>query len=372
MSAKIEKLLGKVAGFEKLAQESLIAEGKKKEKKLDPKAKVRNRGTVVVPAEKAKDKKDHFPINDADQARNALARVNQLKKAPEWWSGSLQSLVNAVTRKVHSKYPKIEISEDAKKPGKGGGKKKADFYENLLTKLAQGNALSSKLGVVKTKLAATIGRVTNFKNDLKPGEPWNDATVQNAIDQLNNAMGALDQAIRDVGKPNSNPGANYFISEVKKYYGYAKGIIKPNPGLWDAELDALLADLSEQPAEQTAAQPAAQSTAKKPAVQKKHYPKINPEVQKALNYLGYIGKDFKQLNPDGSRGPNTEFALLSFRDSVKWKNLLNMQPNATWEELANLVMMAKDMKEKGQDKEAPTDFTKGPTWGTNPPDMKLK
>jgi len=52
---------------------------KKKKEKLDPKAKVRNRGVVVFPAESDKvlDNKDHFPINNLRQARNALSRANQ-------------------------------------------------------------------------------------------------------------------------------------------------------------------------------------------------------------------------------------------------------------------------------------------------------
>jgi len=76
-------------------------------------AKVRSRGTCVFPAESSsvKDNKDHFPINDENQARNALARVNQYSSAPDWYSGSLQSLINAVSRKVHGKYPSIEISK---------------------------------------------------------------------------------------------------------------------------------------------------------------------------------------------------------------------------------------------------------------------
>lgn len=89
--------------------------------KLDPKAKVRNRGMVVFPAShpKVNDHKDHYPINSEDQARNALARANQYKKAPPWYDGSLQSLVNAVSKKVHSKYKNMEISEKSTKPGKG-------------------------------------------------------------------------------------------------------------------------------------------------------------------------------------------------------------------------------------------------------------
>lgn len=80
----------------------------KKKEKLDPKAKVRNRGTVCVPASQAKDKKDHFPINSIGQARNALVRVHQYSKAPAWYKGSLKGLQNLVSRKVHSKYPSIK------------------------------------------------------------------------------------------------------------------------------------------------------------------------------------------------------------------------------------------------------------------------
>jgi len=123
MPNNVEQVLLQAVEFEKSATDSLVAEAKKKDKKLDPKAKVRNRGTVCVPAESAKDKKDHFPINNEAQARNALARVNQYSSAPDWYSGSLQSLVNLVARKVKAKYPSIEVSEKAKKPGKDGKKK---------------------------------------------------------------------------------------------------------------------------------------------------------------------------------------------------------------------------------------------------------
>ncbi len=103
-----------VKAMNDLANQYLVKIAKDKKKKLDPKAKVRNRGSVCCSAESPNvtDHKDHFPINDADQARNALARVHQYKgKKPSWWKGSLESLVNTVSRKVHSKYPKIKISD---------------------------------------------------------------------------------------------------------------------------------------------------------------------------------------------------------------------------------------------------------------------
>jgi hypothetical protein len=92
-----------------------------KEKKLDPKAKVRTRGTVVFSAESknVKDNKDHYPINDETQARNALARASQHKSTPPWYDGSLESLVNKVQRAVKKKYPSIETTKASKSPGKG-------------------------------------------------------------------------------------------------------------------------------------------------------------------------------------------------------------------------------------------------------------
>jgi hypothetical protein len=116
MSYSADELIKMSVSYEQLATNSLLATAKKKEKKkLDPKAKVRNRGTVCVPAESAKDKKDHFPINDEDQARNALARVHQYSSAPPWYKGSLKGLQDLVSRKVHSKYPSIGKSEKKSK-----------------------------------------------------------------------------------------------------------------------------------------------------------------------------------------------------------------------------------------------------------------
>jgi len=85
------------------------------EEKKNPRAGVRNRGKCVFQSThpKVKDDKDHFPINNAGQARNALARANQYKKAPAWYSGSLQSLKKAVARAVKAKYPSIKVTKAA-------------------------------------------------------------------------------------------------------------------------------------------------------------------------------------------------------------------------------------------------------------------
>ena len=94
---------------------SFINEGKK-----NPKAALRNRGDVVFPAESSTvtDDKDHFPINSLAQARNALARANQYDKSPDWYKGSLKTLVKKVASAVKKKYPSIDVTEKATKPGK--------------------------------------------------------------------------------------------------------------------------------------------------------------------------------------------------------------------------------------------------------------
>jgi hypothetical protein len=129
MSHDTKKLLTLAHQMETSAIEEFLATAKKKDKKkLDPKAKVRNRGTVCVPAASAKDKQDHFPINSESQARNALARVHQYSSVPSWYNGSLKGLQDAVSRKVHSKYPGI---------GKSDKKKSSSVSETLLSKYAQ-------------------------------------------------------------------------------------------------------------------------------------------------------------------------------------------------------------------------------------------
>ncbi len=79
---------------------------------LNPDAEVRNRGDAVFPAnsKKVKDNKDHFPINDANQARNALSRVAQYSAVPSWYSGSLQELQSAVRSAVSRKFPGIKVT----------------------------------------------------------------------------------------------------------------------------------------------------------------------------------------------------------------------------------------------------------------------
>jgi hypothetical protein len=110
----------------RMPEKYLKKDAAKDKKKLDPKAKVRNRGTVCVPASSAKDKKDHFPINDEGQARSALSRVEGLTSAP-WYNGSLEGLRALVKRKVHAKFP--SIGKDKKKKSSA-----VEVSENLVAK----------------------------------------------------------------------------------------------------------------------------------------------------------------------------------------------------------------------------------------------
>jgi hypothetical protein len=99
---------------EKVCDESYVEDVEVDETKAE------HRGKVVFQSDspKVKDKKDHFPINDADQARNALARVNQYSSVPSWYAGSLAAVKNAVRRKVKAEYPSIEVSEALLNEGK--------------------------------------------------------------------------------------------------------------------------------------------------------------------------------------------------------------------------------------------------------------
>jgi len=125
----LDKLNKYCGNFENFAEEMFEKTAKKK------KVKQRSRGKVVFEYndKRLKDhSKDRFPINDEDQARNAVSRSHQYDKAPPWFRGSLKALQEAVARKVHKEYPSIEISSLKKK-------KKSSLHEladQLTIKLA--------------------------------------------------------------------------------------------------------------------------------------------------------------------------------------------------------------------------------------------
>ena len=74
---------------------------------------------IIFPKDhpKVKDNKDHFPISDVNQARNALARVAQFDSVPSWYDGTLSELVKAVKNAVRKNFPSIEVSINSKTQG---------------------------------------------------------------------------------------------------------------------------------------------------------------------------------------------------------------------------------------------------------------
>lgn len=80
---------------------------------INEKTKAQSRGNAIFQSDSSKvtDNKDHFPINNAAQARNALARVAQYKSAPEWYKGSLSALQAKVRNTVKKEFPSIEVTD---------------------------------------------------------------------------------------------------------------------------------------------------------------------------------------------------------------------------------------------------------------------
>jgi hypothetical protein len=106
-----------LAKLEKVCDNFLVLAEKSSKRKLDPSAKVRNRGEVIFPAESPNvlDHKDHFKIGTIAEARAALSYAGHYKSAPPWYKGSLEQLKATIRRKVKSKFPSIEVSEPKKK-----------------------------------------------------------------------------------------------------------------------------------------------------------------------------------------------------------------------------------------------------------------
>lgn len=175
MSYNPEEILSLAESFEEFIKNA-------KAKKLDPKAKVRSRGTVIFPAEspKVKDKKDHFPINNAAQARNALARANQFSKASEWYKGSLQSLVSTVAKAVKKHYPSISVSEAAKKPGKNS---KASNSEIVGLYSAAEKAKKHKKTMSELERLEDMLHTANRTGDLEEARD-----IKKQIDELKSSM----------------------------------------------------------------------------------------------------------------------------------------------------------------------------------------
>ena len=109
-------------------------------------SKAEHRGDVVFSSTSplVNDNKDHFPINNLNQARNAIARVNQYDKIPDWYNGkSLKQLIDKVNKDVHKKYPSIKISDLNESDSEQHLNNVDKMYDTLLEFLGPENLLNS-------------------------------------------------------------------------------------------------------------------------------------------------------------------------------------------------------------------------------------
>jgi hypothetical protein len=95
--------------------DNLDGNGITESKEKSANAKVRNKPNPVFDAKSkdVSDDKDHFPLGNAAQARNALARANQYDSVPPWYNGTLKGLKIAVARAVKKEYPSIDVTKKA-------------------------------------------------------------------------------------------------------------------------------------------------------------------------------------------------------------------------------------------------------------------
>lgn len=121
------------------------------------KTKQQQRGKVIFPYESSKvtDKKDHFPINDANQARNALARVAQYSVVPSWYKGTLIELQRKVRNMVTKEYPSIKVTKSSK------------AYRKAIKKIKTLEEELVKLKEKKESLTSAVKKTASFVISLK-------------------------------------------------------------------------------------------------------------------------------------------------------------------------------------------------------------
>ena len=205
----VESVLNLSEKFCYWAEQPLDKIAAAKKKKVDPKAKVRNRGTVCVPAASAKDKKDHFPINNEAQARNALARVHQYSTVPSWYKGSLKGLQALVARKVKAKYPKIDVGGKKTKKSdleiglqkQGALKEHIDRDFNHLMKEAMvlggmSRVLLQKLE--KVKLTYTVEFDPELENTIVENMPRMKEVASRSIAYANDLSKKIDELLKRI------------------------------------------------------------------------------------------------------------------------------------------------------------------------------
>lgn len=296
MSYTAEELLKLASNYDSLATKALVVEAKKKEnKKLDPKAKVRNRGTVCVPAEQAKDKKDHFPINDEGQARNALARVHQYSSAPEWYKGSLKGLQDLVSRKVKAKYPKIDVG--------GKKEKKSSLIAELVSfaeEVESSSFLESKAqGAVKDQDYAKNQTASRIQS-INAVNSRNDLTPDQVKDYVN---GYMTQAYNDfMGNIISQEQYSQIVQAGQQKMFGTDNRQGPTPINWNQP--------QQQQQQGTITIPTVQMVSKKPTPVREDVRKM----QQRLNSMIMSGAiNAHPLDPDGKMGPLTREVMRVYK-----------------------------------------------------------
>lgn len=61
------------------------------------------------------DGKDHYPIKNVSQARNALSRVMGHESVPPWFDGTLTQLRRIVKSRVHKEFGSIDVDMSLRK-----------------------------------------------------------------------------------------------------------------------------------------------------------------------------------------------------------------------------------------------------------------
>lgn len=279
--------------------------------KKDPKAKDRNRGDVVFPAESSlvSDDKDHFPINSENQARNALARASQYKTVPEWYTGgSLKKLVTAVANKVHKKYPSIDITKAGRTPGKGPVNEKLNessdgkgynLYNELLDVLGTDKLINEMVQYLDDQhlfeMMEYIANNYNIKYDKE------DVEFVSIIDYLKDRFGwddMTDEQIQDIGDI-INSGKN--VKEKLEIYLESDGTIDNDIHYVESlidEYEEAMRVADEQSESLNELDSTTYMSAAKKSFDKKQYNRYN-------QFSDYSNKKFNREIEDGKYSSNT-------------------------------------------------------------------
>ncbi|MHA1874336.1 MAG: hypothetical protein ACTSVB_09485, partial [Candidatus Heimdallarchaeaceae archaeon] len=143
-------------------------DGKPEEKKESKKLKKETRGKCVFQSDnpKVKDNGDHFPINDVNQARNALARVAQYDSVPKWYDGTLKELQTTVKNAVARAFPSVKVTKG--KYSKTKSLRKAiKKIKDLIKSLEKAKVFEEKSETYKTGIKKVASQLIKANAEIK-------------------------------------------------------------------------------------------------------------------------------------------------------------------------------------------------------------